>query len=122
MGCAIVLVDDDTGFADVLAEVLRLERHEVRTFSTSDAALEWLLSGEKTDLVLLDLHMPGISAQRFQEILKSELPLRDLPVVIVSGDPDVQNAATAIGASDAFTKPVDVERLLATVNRFGTLN
>jgi DNA-binding NtrC family response regulator len=120
MACSIALVDDDSGFADVLAEVLRIERHEVHTFPTPDEALSWLLAGGKVDVVLLDLHTPGMSAERFQEILKSELPLRDLPIVIISADPDLRRTADAIGAEDALSKPVDVERLLTTIDRFGS--
>jgi DNA-binding NtrC family response regulator len=118
MGCSIVLVDDDQGFADVLADVLRLERHEVNTFPTPDEALEWLLAGGQADLVLLDLHTPGMSAQCFQTTLMSAMAWRDLPVVIVSGDPDLRTVAAEIGAADAVQKPVDIDRLLETIERY----
>jgi DNA-binding NtrC family response regulator len=122
VSCRIVLVDDDTGFAEVLAEVLRIERHEVRTFPTADEALAWLLAGAKVDIVLLDLHTPGMSADRFQELLRSKIPARDLPIVVISGDPDLYTAAVAMGAEDAISKPVDIERLLAAISRHDSLN
>jgi DNA-binding NtrC family response regulator len=117
MPSSIVLVDDDEGFADVLAEVLRVARHNVRTFPTPDDALQWLLAGGKTDLVLLDLHTPGMSPEHFQEALRKALPLRELPIVIISGDPNLRTLADAMGIDDAIPKPVDVAQLLATIDR-----
>jgi len=67
--------------------------------------------------VLLDLRTPGMSAQRFRALLVSTPSLRDMPVVVVSGDPNIRRIAGAIGASDALEKPVDIERLLETVDR-----
>jgi CheY-like chemotaxis protein len=80
-------------------------------------AIEYLLTGEHPTLVLLDLRTPGMSAQRFRALLVSTPSLRDVPVVVVSGDPDIRRIAGSIGASDALAKPVDLPRLLETVDR-----
>ena len=115
--CDIILVEDDLEFAESLAEVLREEGYVVRTFAMPEDAIEYLLGGERTALVLLDLRTPGMSAQRFRALLVSTPALRDLPVVVVSGDPDIRRIAGSIGASDALAKPVDLPRLLETVDR-----
>jgi DNA-binding NtrC family response regulator len=115
--CDIVLVEDDREFAESLAEVLRDEGYSVTTFSTPGDAIEWLLGGQHATLVLLDLRTPGMSAQRFRALLVSTPALRDLPVVVVSGHPDIRRIAGSIGADDALEKPVDVARLLETVDR-----
>lgn len=117
VGCEIVLVEDDKEFADSLAEVLRDEGYGVTVFTMPEDAIEWLLSGRRAALVLLDLRTPGMSAQRFRALLVATPSLRDMPVVVVSGDPNIRRIAGAIGASDALEKPVDIERLLATVDR-----
>ncbi len=115
--CDIVLVDDDREFAESLAEVLRDEGYGVSIFPTPEDAIEWLLGGESATLVLLDLRTPGMSAQRFRALLVSTPALRDLPVVVVSGDPDFRRIAGAIGASDALQKPVDLNRLMQAVDK-----
>jgi DNA-binding NtrC family response regulator len=117
MVCEIVLVDDDPEFAASLAEVLEHEGHRVHVFDTPEAAFEWLLSAERASLVLLDLRTPGMSTQRFRMLLASALPLRDLPVIVVSGAPEASQIATAVGAVEVFQKPIDVRRLLLTVAR-----
>ena len=45
------------------------------------------------------------------------LPLRDLPVIVVSGAPEASQIATAVGAVEVLQKPIDVRRLLLTVAR-----
>jgi twitching motility two-component system response regulator PilH len=117
MVCEVVLIDDDPDFAGSLTEVLEHEGHDVHAFSTPEAAFEWLLSGGRADLVLLDLRTPGMSARRFRALLMSTPMLRDLDVVVVSGAPEANEVATAVGASEVFGKPIDLERLLATVRR-----
>jgi len=112
-----LVVEDDKEFAESLAEVLRDEGYRVTVFTMPEDAIEWLLSGRQAALVLLDLRTPGMSAQRFRALLVSTPSLRDMPVVVVSGDPNIRRIAGAIGASDALSKPVDIERLLETVDR-----
>ncbi len=115
--CDIVIVEDDKEFSDSLADVLRDEGYGITCFAMPEDAIEWLLSGQRAALVLLDLRTPGMSAQRFRALLVATPALRDLPVVVVSGDPNIRRIAGAIGASDALEKPVDMDRLLATVDR-----
>jgi two-component system nitrogen regulation response regulator NtrX len=117
MPCEIVLVDDDPEFAASMADVLEHEGHCVHVFETPEAAFEWLLSAERASLVLLDLRTPGMSTVRFRALLASSRALRDLAVVVVSGAPEAQQVASAVGAADVFEKPIDVNRLLRTVAR-----
>jgi len=117
VACDIIIVEDDLDFAESLADVLREEGYGVRTFAVPEDAIEYLLAGELVALVLLDLRTPGMSAQRFRALLVSTPALRDLPVVVVSGDPDIGRIAGSIGATDALSKPVDLPRLLETVDR-----
>jgi DNA-binding NtrC family response regulator len=117
MPCEIVLVDDDPEFATGLADILTLEGHKVDVFETPEGAFEWLLAGGRAGLILLDLHTPGMSAQRFRALQMSAPALHDLSIVIVSGEPTIHAIATSLDASDAFEKPVDVARLLETVKR-----
>jgi DNA-binding NtrC family response regulator len=117
MGCDIVVVDDEPEFASSLADVLREAGHEVETFATPEAAFEWLLSGGQASVVLLDLRTPGMSAQRFRALQLSAPELRDIAVVLVSGAPEMHQVAASLHANAAFGKPVDLDRLLTTVDK-----
>jgi putative two-component system response regulator len=67
-----------------------------------------LFQATDPDLVLLDLHMPGLDGFQFMEAIRPLSPEGHfLPIVILSGDqdPDVRDRALASGARDFVNKP-----------------
>jgi len=71
-------------------------------------------------LVLLDLHLPDISGQEVLRLLKANPDTATIPVVVMSADATVGSEARLIeaGAADFVTKPINVERFLATIDRW----
>jgi FixJ family two-component response regulator len=116
--CDVIVVDDDPDFSDSLVDLLEEESYRAMAFPTPDAAFEWLLNGNRTAVVVLDLHTTGISAQRFRALMLSASQLQDIPIVMVSGDPQVGVVAHSVGAVGAFQKPIDVERLMNRLHDF----
>jgi two-component system response regulator TtrR len=116
--CDVIVVDDDPDFADSLVELLEEEQYRAMSFPTPEGAFEWMLEGNRTSVVVLDLHTTGISAQRFRALMLSASHLHDIPIVMVSGDPHVGVVAHSVGAVDAFQKPIDVERLIGRLHQF----
>ena len=74
------------------------------------------LSQHSTDLVLLDLHMPGMNGFTLYSKLKETHP--DLPVIFLSGDPSEDSMVEGLnlGAEDFIVKPVSFKELLARIN------
>jgi PAS domain S-box-containing protein len=72
----------------------------------------------RPDLVLLDLHLPGIDGEAVLEQLKADPTLSDIPIVVVSADatPSRVERVLAKGAQQFLTKPLDVRRFLEVVN------
>ncbi len=68
-------------------------------------------------VVLLDLVMPHLPGEEVLARLKAKTPLT--PVIIVTATDEVATAVRCIkaGAYDYLTKPLDVDRLIATVSR-----
>ena len=65
----IFIIDDDVYIGDMLEEVLTKEGYAVsRAYSGTEALL--LLSGDKPDLVLLDLMLPGLSGEKVMEKIR----------------------------------------------------
>jgi two-component system response regulator HydG len=112
----ILLVDDEPGAREGLAQALRRAGHEVHSASDAFEALK-LVDEQAPDLTISDLMMPGMNGI---DLLKA-LRLRDLDaqVLLLSGFRDVDIAVEAMheGAFHFFCKPVDVDNLLATVNK-----
>lgn len=106
----ILIVDDDLHIGNMLEEVLTKEGYGVlRAYSGTEAVL--LLSGQKPDLVLLDLMLPGLSGE---EVLPN---IKGIPVIIVSAKVDVDNKVELLlgGAADYITKPFHTKELLARI-------
>jgi two-component system, OmpR family, response regulator CpxR len=103
-------VDDDDSIREVLAEVLRDEGYNVAAAGNGEQALHELREHGHPDLMLLDLMMPVMSGWELLEILQGNADLSRIPVVIVS-------AMNAPGACEHLAKPIDLDRLLATVSR-----
>ena len=118
IACDVIVVDDDPDFADSLVELLEEEKYRAMSFATPEGAFEWMLEGNRTSVVVLDLHTTGISAQRFRALMLSASQLQDIPIVMVSGDPQVGVVAHSVGAVGAFQKPIDVERLINRLHEF----
>ncbi|MFA7193935.1 MAG: response regulator [Candidatus Paceibacterota bacterium] len=68
----ILLVDDDTFLLDMYSKRLKNEGYEAITCSSADEALEVLRSGNKVDLMLIDIIMPGMSGFEFMQTMKEE--------------------------------------------------
>ena len=107
---SVLVVDDDEAIREVIAEVLRDEGYEVVCAENGAQALDELRSAHQPDLMLLDLMMPVMSGWEVLEHLQADDELARIPVVVVS-------AMAAPGASEHLAKPIDLERLLATVGR-----
>ncbi|HEY4058867.1 MAG TPA: EAL domain-containing protein [Kofleriaceae bacterium] len=115
----VLLVDDDGDLRKMLSRVLKRASFDVEEVSSGRAALK-RLDEKRFDVVLSDVHMPdGDGLEVVRGVRRHDL---DLPVILMSGKPDVQSAATALeyGAFRYLTKPLDnetVERLVRQAAR-----
>jgi DNA-binding NtrC family response regulator len=112
----ILLVDDEPGARQGLAQALREAGYEVQSASDAFEALK-LVDEAVPDLTISDLMMPGMNGVDLLKALRQRDP--DAQVLLLSGFRDVDTAVEAMheGAFHFFCKPVDVAKLLAMVNK-----
>jgi EAL domain-containing protein (putative c-di-GMP-specific phosphodiesterase class I)/CheY-like chemotaxis protein len=110
----VLIVDDDEHVLFVLAEVLRKAGHDVVTAGSATAGLALVRDGE-LDVLVSDIRMPDMDGVGLLRKVR-EVDL-DLPVVLVTGSPDVETATSAVehGALRYLTKPVAAETLTDVV-------
>ena len=75
--------------------------------------------GEKPDLILMDLDLPGIDGWEATRQLKHRAGTRDIPVIALTAHamPGDREKALATGCDDFDTKPIDFERLVGKIRR-----
>jgi CheY-like chemotaxis protein len=114
---SLLIVDDDLDLADVLAEVLRSEGHEVRVARDGKEGLA-RLTDKKPDVILCDVEMPVLTGPEMAvQILLHDAGLEEIPILLTSGVPDLRRVADAVGTPYFLGKPVSFERLVAKLNQ-----
>ena len=69
-------------------------------------------------VILLDIMMPKMDGWQFRSEQQRDASMRDIPVVVLSAGADASEVAAKMEAAGYLRKPVALERLLDTVQRF----
>jgi EAL domain-containing protein (putative c-di-GMP-specific phosphodiesterase class I) len=112
----VLLVDDDDAVRNAFSRVLQSRGYQVFPCRSGSEALERLSAGGY-DAMVSDVRMPGMSGLKLLRAVR-EHDL-DLPVILVTGNPDLGSATEAVeyGACQYLIKPVANERLGAAIER-----
>jgi PAS domain S-box-containing protein len=116
----IVYIEDNLSNVHLVQRILQLRPGvELLPAMLGGLGLE-LAVKHRPALVLLDLHLPDIAGADVLHRLKGERETADIPVVVMSADATRSSIGRLMdaGASDYITKPIDVEVLLAVVDRW----
>lgn len=119
----ILIVDDERANVRFLEIVLQHAGYD-QVFSTMDPCqVLSLCLAIQPDLILLDLHMPGLDGFAVMRTLQAHPAFRAIPILVLTADGTVpvRHRALAEGASDFLIKPLDrVETLLRIDNLLET--
>lgn len=111
---SILLVDDDRLVLSSIASGLSEAGYGVATAESAEDAEAWLAGGDRPDLVVLDIRMPGQSGLNLAQRLRE---LDHIPFMILSAYSDAQyvDQATALGALGYAVKPIDINQLVPAI-------
>lgn len=115
----VLHVDDDPMNLRVVQEILTAFGHTAVMACSGREALEQL-GASAFDVVLMDIHMPGMTGIEVVERLRASVgPERNTPVIALTADVlsrRPQDYAT-LGFSDFVSKPILVSGLMASIQR-----
>ena len=103
---AVLIIDDDSGSREALAELLSGKGYTVATAQDGADALAYLRTGQRPGVILLDLMMPGTDGWDFRAQQKRDHSLAGIPVIAVSA------AGRLVDADYSLRKPIDIDALL----------
>ncbi|CCO23736.1 response regulator [Maridesulfovibrio hydrothermalis] len=113
-GIRVLLVDDEIDYSLILAR--RLEKRGL-SVSTAPGGCEAMttLEGEKIDVVLLDIKMPGRDGVQLLGEIKRLYPHIEVVMLTAHINPDIVISSLAMGAFDYLLKPADVDELVSKI-------
>lgn len=112
----ILIIDDEKNIRTSLLGLLTDEGYAATVAASAEEG-EKHLASQKIDLILLDIQMPGKDGLTFLDDNREKL--KNIPVVIISGQPNIATAVSALklGAADYIEKPLSPERVIVTVRQ-----
>ncbi|MDB6164751.1 MAG: response regulator receiver protein [Xanthomonadaceae bacterium] len=112
----VLVAEDDASQAMFAEGVLRGAGIEARAVRIAADVLPEMKNFHP-DLVLLDLHMPGMSGTDLIGLIRLDPDFAHIPVVFLTGDPDLERQFEALeqGADDFLNKPIRPRHLIAAV-------
>jgi DNA-binding NtrC family response regulator len=110
----VLLVDDEKIFVDSLIKVLSRRGMKVRAAYDGLTALD-LVSKEESDVIVLDLRMPGMDGFATLQAIRSKDPLT--PVILLTGYLDIDRVVQVMnkGIAVVLLKPCPIDTLVSAI-------
>ncbi|MFD8595341.1 HAMP domain-containing protein [Kitasatospora sp. NPDC059646] len=119
-GRTVLVVDDDSRNVYALSTALELEGATALHAANGRTGLALLRAHPEIDLVLMDVMMPELDGYAATAAIRESAEHAHVPIIAVTAKalPDDRARSLAAGADDHLTKPVDANRLIATVQHW----
>jgi len=112
----VLLVDDETDLIEIVEERLRLRGIEAAVSNSGHDALARLRECE-FNVVVVDVRMPTMGGLELLERIKKICPKTQVILLTGRGSEEESKMGIARGAFDYLIKPVNINDLIATLER-----
>ncbi len=112
--CSILIVEDDSEFAQLMSNYLQENEYRVMVAPSGQQGIDFM-NNEKVDLVILDLVMPGVNGWNFLDFKRQNQNLAKIPVIVVSAFGEI---AKSVQPDAVLIKPVKPMKLLEMVQKY----
>ena len=113
-GKIVLVIDDDRDFQTILRVSLNQSGFQVRSIFNGEIS-DTLKEKPSPDIILLDVDLPYVNGVEVGKQLKSNASTRDIPVIMVSANPYVDELCKEAGANDFVQKPFTLKTLMEKV-------
>src|SRR5476651_1751509 len=107
----ILAVDDDLFILDALTELLKYSGYDVESTPNGEDVFK-KIDEYVPDLILLDVMLAGLDGREICKKIKNNESTKNIPVIMVSATPAVNQTIRDFGANDFVAKPFDIFQLL----------
>ncbi|HXI12369.1 MAG TPA: response regulator [Thermoanaerobaculia bacterium] len=110
----ILVIDDDQPLLLLMKNILSEFRFEALVASSGTQALA-MARAENPELILIDKNMPGMSGEDVIRQLKADPIFRQIPILVLSGEPLSPRELAELGVQGSVQKPFDLNSLIAEI-------
>jgi len=116
----ILVVDDEANVRKTVNLALTKAGYDVVEAEDGEQGIQAIRSGDNpllVDTIICDIYMPKINGVEAIAYFRSQFP--SVPVIVMTGQPDVHNASALFkqGVVDYLVKPVEADKLVAVVKK-----
>jgi DNA-binding response OmpR family regulator len=114
----ILLIEDTLEMQKLIQTNLSARSYEVIAASDGEQGL-WLAHRRQPDLILLDIHLPGMTGWEVLRTLKSDIQTKSIPVIVMTASelPNDAQRAEELGAAWYFAKPFHLHEFIAVIGK-----
>jgi two-component system, cell cycle response regulator DivK len=105
-GAHVLIIDDNSTSVDVLAGLLDFLNVTYTVVYNSRKVRDAIQAINHLDAIFLDIEMPGIDGYQVRDMLKSDPPVKDIPVIAYSAHSSQMAKARAAGFDGFLGKPL----------------
>lgn len=109
----VLVVDDDEDIRESLRDAFEDAGYQVRCAANGREGLDALKKYDRPCVVVLDLIMPVMTGNEMYDAMQADPKLAEVPVIMSTSD-----ASRAPSGVLLLKKPVNLQRMLATIGRF----
>ncbi len=114
----VLVVDDEPLMRTLFRRSLQSAGFDVVVAEDGPDGLQKLRQDPAIRIVLLDLNMPTMNGREFREEQRNDPQLKDVPTVIVTGEPLSRLVETELHAAEYLLKPVGRDHLISVVSDY----
>jgi CheY-like chemotaxis protein/two-component sensor histidine kinase len=113
----VLVVEDEQAHMDLMRLAVTSRGYSMHGVRSGEEALEWLAE-HRPDVILLDMQLPGIDGFSVAARVRGEIETHSIPLIAVTASALAENEerARASGIDAYLTKPIDIGRLLVTID------
>jgi DNA-binding response OmpR family regulator len=112
----VLLIDDEEEFIVTLSERLKLRNIDSTVALNGESALQLLNNDYHPDVILLDLKMPGMDGMEVLRQIRKKFTALQVIMLTGHGSEKDKKEAQRLGVYDYLSKPVQIEKLMKTLN------
>ncbi|HJR80380.1 MAG TPA: response regulator [Anaerolineales bacterium] len=115
----ILLIEDTKEATAMVTDYLQMAGYQVLTAREALTGMD-LAKRVRPDLILMDIHLPGMDGLEATRRLRAESDFRTLPIIALTAlaMPGDRERCLAAGATDYVTKPISLKKLAAMIEKY----